>query len=174
MKLVVGLGNPGKQYVNTRHNIGYTIVNALAETERLQWSVSKKHNAEIAKKNSLLIAKPMTFMNDSGKSVHSIMAYYDLGPEDVLVCHDDADLPFGEMQLAHSKGAAGHNGIKSIIQMIGTKSFARIRFGIRNPQEMVHVKAEDFVLKNFTKAEKDRIPDLLSAALEKIVGWQQT
>lgn len=174
MKLIIGLGNPGDRYLQTRHNIGFQIVQALADTETLQWSQSKKHSAEIAKKKGLIIVKPLTFMNDSGRSVHSIMSYYDIDPDNVLVCHDDTDLVFGDVQLAHAKGSAGHNGVRSIIDTIGTKSFSRIRFGVRNPEEMTRIKAEDFVLKNFTEKEKDLIPHLISDALEKIIHWRYT
>lgn len=137
MKLIVGLGNPGTQYERTRHNVGFMIVDALAIAYRLSPISTAKHKADVFKGEiegkRTLLAKPLTYMNDSGVAVQALLNFYKLTPNDLVVIHDDKDIPLGETRVQKGRGAAGHNGIKSIIEHLGTKDFTRIRVGIGFP-----------------------------------------
>jgi peptidyl-tRNA hydrolase, PTH1 family len=162
MKLIIGLGNPGRQYQKTRHNVGFVIADALHEELKLygisDWSLSKKFNAKIATVNirdqKIILAKPMTFMNKSGESVQLIMQYYKIKPEDLIIIHDDKDLPLEQVKLQKNRSDAGHNGIKSIIENIGTKNFARFRVGIASDNEKKMRHTSKFVLGKFGLMEK--------------------
>lgn len=157
MKLIVGLGNPGKQYEHTRHNVGFLIVDDLAAHNGFALTNSKKLYAitgkgEIENKR-LVLAKPTTFMNDSGAAVQALLAFYKLTPADLIVIHDDKDIPLGETRVQQNRGAAGHNGVLSIIEHTGTKDFMRIRVGVSPAGQTIHDTA-DFVLGKLTKAEQ--------------------
>lgn len=154
MKLIVGLGNPGKRYQKTRHNIGFVAVNALQKHWQAEpWSLNSKFNAEISsvmvdgKKIHLL--KPMTFMNESGQAVQLFAEYYKISPKDILILHDDKDIPLGEIKIQNDRGHAGHNGIRSIIDHIGTKDFSRVRIGVANAKKQEKTDTSDFVLGKF-------------------------
>ena len=159
MKLIVGLGNPGKKYEKTRHNAGFILVDMLREAyEFSPWSLSKKFNAEVSEgtiaKEKILLVKPMTFMNNSGQSVGLISKYYSLSPSDILVIHDEKDIPLGTTKIQADRGHAGHNGIKSIIDHLGTKDFTRIRVGIA-PENISRMKdTADYVLGKFGLFER--------------------
>ena len=149
MKLIVGLGNPGKRYERTRHNVGFMILDELHkilknECEINDWELSKKFNAETAgysnNGDKIILLKPMTFMNESGQSVGLVAKYYKMISHDIIVVHDDKDLPLGEIKIQSDRGAAGHNGIKSIIQTMGTKSFVRVRVGVASKNEKKYGK----------------------------------
>ena len=138
MKLIVGLGNPGKKYEKTRHNIGFLVLDRLVQQHRecdfSNWEQSKKFNAEICggtyKGEKVILVKPLTFMNNSGQAVGMIAQYYKIRPNDLIVAHDEKDIPLGEIRVQKDRGPAGHNGVKSIIEHCGTKNFTRIRIGI--------------------------------------------
>lgn len=149
--LIVGLGNPGTKYAKTPHNAGFiaidTIVKNLAPTAT--FSENKKLHAMISGVNyndqKIILAKPTTFMNESGIAVRALLDYYKLPLEDLIILHDEADLPLGTFRESTDRGAAGHNGIKSIIQHLGTKNFKRIRIGI-NCERPEHMPLDAFVL----------------------------
>jgi PTH1 family peptidyl-tRNA hydrolase len=157
--LVVGLGNPGAQYENTRHNIGFEIIDALAARWRAS-AYQNKFHAEIMQltevpgvaSGKVILMKPLTYMNRSGLAVGEAMSFFKLDPaNDVLVISDDLDLPPGQLRLRLSGGAGGHNGLKSIIQALGTESFPRLRIGIgRAP----NLPADVYVLAKIPKAER--------------------
>ena len=135
MKLIVGLGNPGREYRETRHNVGFRVVDEIARRHSLTWSTAPSQVPEtvIVKKfgpEPLLLAKPMTFMNLSGEAVAALARYYDLAPEDVLIVYDEAALPFGRLRARARGSAAGHNGVKSIVERFGTQEFPRLRLGV--------------------------------------------
>lgn len=165
MKLVVGLGNPGKKYENTRHNVGFDAVselqnklNVTGEREKFQGNLSETTvNGE-----KVLILKPTTFMNLSGNSVIEVVNFYKIDPtKDLVVIYDDMDLPLGKLRIKEKGSAGGHNGIKSIISHIGDK-FLRIKCGIgKNSSNTI-----DFVLSKFDKAEQNEVEDMLSRASE--------
>ncbi len=183
MKLVVGLGNPGKEYEHTRHNVGFMIIDYLATSYKLQATSSTKLNAdifkgEIAQKRSIL-AKPQTYMNNSGQAVQAILAFYKLTPSDLIVIHDDKDIPLGETRVQRDRGAAGHNGIKSIIEHIGTKDFVRIRVGIA-PSPLrggtgggVVVDTAAFVLDNFSSDEQKILKDVFAHVVQEVENFVQ-
>lgn len=172
MWLVVGLGNPGSEYALTRHNIGFMAVDALAGAEHF----TSKFHGEIASRSiegeKILLLKPMTFMNLSGKSVQAAMAFYKIPPDHVIVLHDELDLPLGKIRIKCGGGANGHNGIKHIDQMIG-QEYWRIRLGIGHPgmKEQVH----SHVLSRFT-AEERAIADRMNAAVAQHFSlfWQKS
>src|SRR5713226_2846855 len=148
MKLVIGLGNPGKEYERTRHNIGYRVVDKLAAQQGWKWN-ERRGRAVLASGNlgleKVTLAKPITYMNLSGEAVGELMRWYKLQPEDVLVVYDELDLPVGKVRLLPSGRAAGHNGMKSIIRHLHTDTFPRLRVGVGHPTNS-HIEGKDHVL----------------------------
>jgi len=134
LKLIVGLGNPGRDYEHTRHNVGFQVVEELAERHRVTLKNYAKWKARAVKVpdvgDGVLLAEPTTFMNLSGWAVRELMSFHKLGPADLLVVYDDADLPLGRLRLRASGSAGGHNGLKSIIQELGTTELPRLRVGV--------------------------------------------
>lgn len=156
MFLIVGLGNPGNEYRSTRHNVGWMVLDTLLRTYDGVWKENNKCNATISTigqgDRKIIFAKPHTFMNDSGQAVRALVDFYKIAPSKVLVIHDDKDLPLGTTRLHTNRGAAGHNGVKSIIEHLGTKDFTRLRIGITPPD--THIPdTSDFVLGHFTTDE---------------------
>lgn len=162
MHLIVGLGNPGKQYDNTRHNVGFLTLDLLAGG--LDWE--NKYDAQFLKSNSVILAKPQLFMNLSGQSVAQVLKYYPSAQ--LVVIHDELDLPVGSMKITKGSGAAGHNGVQSIIDEIGTKDFIRIRVGINNPETKKDLPGEAFVLQKFTAEEDQLIKEILVKTIEAV------
>lgn len=155
MKLLVGLGNPGKEYERTRHNVGFRVLDALG----VDFSFEKKFNAEVARDDDVLYCKPMTFMNNSGQAVRAIVDYFNIDPGDVVVVYDDKDLPFGTVRLRSVGSAGGHNGMRSIIGNLGTNSFARVRIGVA-PEHPIADTAK-YVLGRFSADEEEHLADVL-------------
>lgn len=178
MRLIVGLGNPGKKYAKTRHNIGFMVLDALHEAlaayEITPWELSKKFNGLIAGATvhgeKIILLKPMTFMNASGESVQLVGHYYKLAPADMLVIHDDKDIVLGQIKEQRNRGAAGHNGVLSIMEHVGTQDFTRLRVGIAsdNPKKMADIPK--FVLKNFGLFERTLVDAVIDATVKKIVS----
>lgn len=172
MKIIVGLGNPGDKYKNTRHNIGFMVMDALAEELGLSWLFNKKFNAEVAKSNNLLLIKPQTFMNLSGESVKKALSFYKILTStelnnSLIVIHDDIDIDFGKHKIATDSRAAGHNGIQSIIDQLGTQKFTRYRLGVRNEQRSL-IPADKFVLQKFSKDELEQLPKQISKIIREL------
>ncbi|MBT7007716.1 aminoacyl-tRNA hydrolase [Candidatus Falkowbacteria bacterium] len=171
MKLIIGLGNPGKRYQNTRHNIGWMILDLLAEKNK--WHTSKNNNAdythvEINGQDTELV-KPLTFMNKSGSSVGKIVKKHNLNPaEDLIVVHDDLDIKFGEYKVQKDRSAAGHNGVKSIIEHLGTQDFTRIRIGVGKENKDRQGDAATFVLKRFSLFERIKLKEIKEKIAEEI------
>jgi peptidyl-tRNA hydrolase, PTH1 family len=175
MHIIVGLGNPGEQYKNSRHNAGFMAVDFLAEKNGLAWKMDKKFNALIIKDGDTIYLKPQTFMNESGISVQAILSYYKLLPktlgimtkkesdlsEILTVIHDDLDVDFGKMKESVASRSAGHRGVESIINHLKTKNFKRIRIGIRSPLQRM-IPTEKFVLQNFGTEEMGIIDNLIA------------
>jgi PTH1 family peptidyl-tRNA hydrolase len=150
MKLVVGLGNPGRKYEKTKHNVGFMSLDHYAKSNKLKFKKESKFNGESLKIGDLVLLKPHTFMNNSGLSISSTMKYYDIDIQDVCIIYDDLDLPLGKTRLREKGSAGGHNGIKSIIAHLGTEAFRRVRIGIdKNPL----YETKDYVLSSFSKKE---------------------
>ncbi|MBI2415064.1 MAG: aminoacyl-tRNA hydrolase [Candidatus Kerfeldbacteria bacterium] len=166
MKLVVGLGNPGKQYARTRHNVGWRVLDAMVTAD---WKTVKNCQALIVKQADVLYAKPVTFMNESGIAVAALLHYYHLTTADLCIVYDDKDLPFGTIRFRNKGSAGGHNGMKSIIQHIGTENFARLRIGIAPDQSgMIIHDTADYVLSKFTTQEEQALPKIIEQACKKI------
>lgn len=172
MRIIIGLGNPGKKYESTRHNAGFAAVDALAKNLGLAWENNKKFKAEIAKNENAILAKPLTFMNESGISAAAILSYFKLMPENsdlseiLTVIHDDLDIELGKYKISTDSRSAGHKGVESIINALKTKNFKRARIGIK-PESHVKIPADKFVLQKFSGQEKNIIkkitPDMLLA-----------
>ena len=156
MKLIVWLGNPGLKYDKTRHNIGFVMVDARAEQEWFLWKQESKYKAEVAiwEKNGekLLLCKPQTYMNLSGEAVAPLARFYKIEAKDILVVHDEIDFVTGRLALKLGGSAAGHNGLKSIIQKFGSADFYRLRIGVDRPA--VSSQVADWVLSSFKPEER--------------------
>lgn len=160
MKLIIGLGNPGKKYKNTRHNFGFTAVDFLREKfDAPNFKLNKKCNAEVSKTDEIIFAKPQTFMNNSGEAAAKLLSFFKLSPDGLVVIHDDLDLDFKKIKTGAGRGSAGHNGAQSIISRLGTNNFNRIRLGVGRPPE--HIPPEDYVLQDFSPEESKQLPDIL-------------
>ncbi len=174
--LIVGLGNPGREYTFTRHNIGFRILENWLTNLDLdnpdypnKLDFNKKHQANIAKmkfeNKNIILAEPQTFMNRSGYSVKSLADYYTIPPENILIIHDDLSFPLGKFKLSTQAGPAGHNGVKSIINHLGTKNFHRLRIGIASLKDncpVNHQSGHNFVLGKFDENEEEIITDILT------------
>lgn len=159
MRLIVGLGNPGKKYARTRHNIGFLCLEAYAAKHNLTFKFDKKFNGEWVKTQEAILLKPQTFMNLSGQSVGDLADYFNIDTDSIMVIYDDLDLPTAKLRLRMKGSAGGHNGMKSIISRIGTQNFNRVRFGISKPERM---QTKDYVLSQFSKAEGDDVIDAIN------------
>lgn len=153
MKLIVGLGNPGLKYKNTRHNVGFMVLNAYAEENKLKFKEKREFKGEVYIDKNFILLKPTTFMNLSGDSIRLVQNFYKIDPEDILVICDDFNLPFLKLRLRKKGSAGGHNGLKSIIENINSEEFSRLRIGIGLPDENYDII--DYVLSKFTKEHLD-------------------
>jgi PTH1 family peptidyl-tRNA hydrolase len=181
MKLLVGLGNPGEKYENTRHNLGFMALEQfLKDFEPLKdttWKKSTKLKSDIAQiewnrkdghVEKVLLAKPATYMNNSGMAVRLLMDFYKLSPEDLWVLHDDVDFPAGSMKIRFGGASAGHRGITSIIETLGTDKFWRFRMGIGRPKEAGHFGVVHHVLDEFTHEDHKQIREMLKHTSQAI------
>jgi PTH1 family peptidyl-tRNA hydrolase len=169
VKMIVGLGNPGPEYLMTRHNAGFWFVDALANKLSLSFSQDKKSRSELCRYQSgstdCWICKPQTYMNDSGAAVQALCSYYKIPMQQVLVVHDEIDLPPGTTRLKEGGGHGGHNGLRDIIQRTGDKDFLRLRIGVGHPGSKDQVVP--YVLSRASADEEDKILDSFSLVLEK-------
>jgi PTH1 family peptidyl-tRNA hydrolase len=157
VKLIVGLGNPGKEYDGTRHNFGFFVLDQLAARHEGTFSPSKKFNAEICELfingEKIILAKPQTFMNKSGDSVRKLVSFYNISNDRVWVIYDDIDLDIGSVRIRKNGSSGGHKGVQSIIDCIGSEEFVRFRLGIKS-DECDFLSTEEVVLKHFCKVEE--------------------
>jgi len=159
MKLIVGLGNPGKEYAVNRHNIGFICLDFLANKYRIELNKRQcraKTGSGIIAENDVILAKPKTFMNASGQSIVLLLQKYSLNPADLIVIHDDLDLPLGKIRIRQGSSSAGHKGVQSIITALNSRDFIRIRIGIGRPEaNSIYKQSEiiDYVLGDFTPDE---------------------
>jgi PTH1 family peptidyl-tRNA hydrolase len=170
--LIVGLGNPGRQYESTRHNIGFRIADRLAQTLDLKFT-RQQNNAFIASglrgESKLILAKPQTFMNLSGSSVSGLVRFYKVPPANLLVCCDDIDLPFGSIRLRASGGSAGQRGMQSVLDSLGTHEVPRLRFGVGRPPG--RMDPADYVLGGFDAREEDAVPEIVDKAVQAVLTF---
>jgi peptidyl-tRNA hydrolase, PTH1 family len=170
VKLVVGLGNPGEQYARSRHNTGFMVVDYLVKGKILSPSIDKKSDSIIYKMGEeAVFQKPQTFMNLSGRSVAALANFYKIETTNILVVHDEVDLPFGEIKHQFDRGPAGHNGVISVIQSLGSQEFHRLRVGIGRPENS-SFEVHDWVLQDF-KEDEDDVEKLLQRATEVVANW---
>jgi peptidyl-tRNA hydrolase, PTH1 family len=176
MKLLIGLGNPGVDYINTRHNAGFLALDALARAQDGVWEVDDKRQAEIAKidmnDETVILAKPTTFMNASGEAVQALMSFYKITPSELLVVHDEMDLAAGRLQFKQDGGDAGHNGIASVRERLATDAFARLRIGVGRPAD-TRMASADYVLEKLSP-KNDILPlDTVAAMRDWIEGGME-
>jgi PTH1 family peptidyl-tRNA hydrolase len=172
MILIVGLGNPGKKYSHTRHNIGFQILGDFREKNNFSaFRISKKFQAEISENKiankKIVLAKPQTFMNESGKAVKALVNFYKTAPENLWIIHDDIDIPLGKIRISKGRTSAGHKGVQSTINELKTKNFTRIRIGI-SPKNGKPKNTERFVLQKFTKEEESALKGAVGKTTEAI------
>jgi peptidyl-tRNA hydrolase, PTH1 family len=169
MKLIVGLGNPGREYRDTRHNVGFMVVDEIARRHGLDWAMAPAQvpDAFVVKKfgaDPVLLAKPLTFMNRSGDAVAALSRYYDIAPADMLVVVDEVDLPFGRLR-ARVRGSGGtHNGLRSIVQRLGSPEFPRLRLGVGRGDARRDLA--DHVLSKFERDERDALEEFIARAAD--------
>jgi len=173
MYLIVGLGNPGPKYAFTRHNIGFLAVDLFSQgVSNPPWS--EEHKAHVCKfkldDQQIILAKPLTFMNKSGESVQSLLHYYKIPMENMLVIHDEIDLPFGKLRLQKNRGPGGHNGLKSINEMLSTQDYTRLKLGVGRPPHP-EMDVADYVLGKFNPEEQTTLPEFLNTAGDAIESF---
>lgn len=172
VKLIVGLGNPGRRYDKTRHNVGFHVIDALSE--KLGVTLNKeKFNSMYCLENiggqRVILLKPLTYMNLSGEAIQAMMRYYNIERSNILVIYDDLDLPVGKIRLRQNGSAGGHNGIKSTIHHVGSQQFNRIRIGIDRPPSGMNVA--DYVLSSFSKEESQEMVDVIDRCVDACEQW---
>ena len=181
MKVIIGLGNPGEKYQNTRHNLGFLALDTLLEkfepVDKTFWETKTNLKADIKqirhKDETLLLVKPTTFMNNSGFAVSKVLNFYKIEPENLTVVHDDLDLPFGKIRVRFGGGAGGHHGVESIIDQLKDDKFLRIRLGIGNPKKIQNSKfkiqnydASEYVLAPLSSADKGKVKTMLKETVK--------
>lgn len=175
--LIVGLGNPGSKYEGTRHNMGFMVADVLSE----RWSISFSNHKGLSKLGKgvmnldgksakFFLAKPLTFMNDSGAAVSSISSYYQIETDHIVIIHDDMDLDFGRIKVKSGGSAGGHNGIRSIDRSLGTPQYARVRMGVGHAQRGAHAhdNTVNWVLGGFAGAQKSELPNFLADGADAV------
>jgi PTH1 family peptidyl-tRNA hydrolase len=166
--LVVGLGNPGPNYAKTRHNLGFVVADILADRIGSGFKVHKRSGAEVTTGRiggrSVVLAKPRTYMNESGRQVGPLAKFYSVAPADVIIVHDELDIDFGRIRLKFGGGVAGHNGLRSVSSALGTNDFQRVRIGVGRPPGRKSGAA--YVLENFTAAERTEVPTICEQAAD--------
>jgi peptidyl-tRNA hydrolase, PTH1 family len=172
-KLIVGLGNPGAKYDRTRHNIGFTAIDTLAQFWRISLSENSKFKGIFGEGagvngDKIRLLKPMTYMNRSGESIQAVISWYKLSPESVLVIYDDMDLPIGKLRMRLSGSAGGHNGMKSAIAHLHTQNFPRLRIGIGKPTNDLDTDSVSHVLGKFSPAETKIMSEVLNLVLNSV------
>jgi PTH1 family peptidyl-tRNA hydrolase len=187
IRLIVGLGNPGEKYERTRHNAGYWWVDAIAERKRAAWKKETKFSGLTTRVEEggreFILLKPATYMNESGRSVSALMRFFKVEPAELLVVHDELDLPPGAVKLKRGGGTGGHNGLEDIVESLGTKDFWRLRVGIGHPGDKDLVA--DYVLNRARRAEQDAIdppfersfdllPRLAEGRMQDAMTWLHT
>jgi PTH1 family peptidyl-tRNA hydrolase len=183
--LVIGLGNPGPEYAGNRHNVGAMVLDVLAGQTRLTFGRHRTRSAVAEGRlppvgtrpgPRLVLAKPSSYMNESGGQVSGLLRFFRVPPERLLVVHDELDIPYGELRLKRDGGEGGHNGLRSISRSIGTKDYCRLRFGIGRPPG--RMDAADYVLRDFSAAERKELGLFLAQAADAVTdvataGWDR-
>lgn len=176
MKIFVGLGNPGKEYEKTRHNVGFLILEKLNKGLKLEeFRYSKKFNSEVSNNKNFILLMPQTFMNKSGEAVSRVVKFYKADLNELVVIHDDVDLPLGKIKIGFAEGTAGHNGVASIVNLLGSKNFWRVRVGV-GTEIKSKIETDKFVLAKFTQKEQaiiNKIMDEISSEIKNILEKEE-
>jgi len=174
LALIVGLGNPGREYTTTRHNVGWLALDELARLSGHMTGFKKKFRGEFCKTalagRECVLLRPETFMNESGLSVRPALGFFHVAPTDLIVLHDELDLPFGDVRVKRGGGHAGHNGLRSLVQHLGTPDFVRVRMGIGRPPPGFTGDVADYVLSGFGAIERMKVPAMIDQAAKAVVG----
>lgn len=174
-KLIVGLGNPGKKYTYTRHNLGFLIVEAYAKKYYLDFRTERDRQGEVAKgvilEKNVTLLMPMTYMNESGRSVRMTVDYYKIPTDQVMIISDDVAIPFGSFRMREKGSAGGHYGLKSIEAHLGTQDYPRLRAGVG---DRLHGDLSSHVLSKFTEAEIKDLPKIIDEGIDLLDRWVQT
>jgi peptidyl-tRNA hydrolase, PTH1 family len=167
MKLIVGLGNIGKEYLDTRHNAGFSFVEKMSGNE---FRFDSKFEADVCKNGNMIFVKPTTFMNESGRSVRKICDFYKIGVEDLVLIHDDLDIELGEYKIQMGVGPKVHNGVSSVEESMGSKNFLRVRLGVDGRGgNRFDASGADYVLSRFSKIEQEVFDDEVEEAVDELM-----
>ncbi|MFA5932544.1 MAG: aminoacyl-tRNA hydrolase [Microgenomates group bacterium] len=174
MKIIIGLGNPGEKYENTRHNLGFRVVDEYVSGIKYQvsWEENKKLKSYIAKTDQFIFVKPQTFMNNSGMGVKLVADYFKVPLSDIILIHDELDLPLGKIKIRIGGGGSGHHGVESVIKDLGSPDFIRVRLGIGNIHSIggeragKHFDANRFVVEDFIPSEKSKVKTMIKEAVK--------
>lgn len=169
MKVIIGLGNPEDQHQKTRHNVGFRVVDVLAGQLDVSLTNSPKLFSLIGKNDDWLLAKPQTYMNNSGQAVQAILHFYKLSPQDLIVIHDDLDIPFGFFKIQKGTGPKAHNGLLSIYEALGSKDFIHVRIGVESREQERSMPGKNYVLSPFTDEEEDRLQTVISQVIQELL-----
>lgn len=172
IKLIIGLGNPGDEYENTRHNAGFLFADYFIKKNKFDKpAIEEKLLSEISdgkiEKTKIIVAKPQTFMNKSGNAAAMLAKFYKVKPENIIIAHDDSDMPFGYTKNSFNRSSAGHRGVQSIFKALKTEKIWRSRIGIQ-PSAKKHIPAGDLVLRKFTPREQKELPKIFKELMEKM------
>ena len=170
MKAVFGLGNPGRAYALTRHNVGFEIIDLYRKVHRIRKRGRIESSALLYRWDDLLLVKPMTFMNESGRAVRSVLARHNISPADAMVIYDDLDLPIGRMRVLGAGGPGSHNGMRSVLGALGTEEIPRLRVGIEREERAQ--SGRDYVLNRFSPDEWKVVVPVLERAVEAIEAFR--
>lgn len=175
MKLIIGLGNPEERYTGTRHNLGFEVLDELTRKLNLiDWAKEEKFKSGIIKTPELILVKPHTFMNKSGLAVSAVANFYKISAENIIIIQDELDLPLGKIKVRLGGAAAGHHGVESVIESLGTDKFIRVRLGIGNlktqsgEHKVASISAEKFVLEPFLHSEKAQVKHMIKQSLKAL------
>lgn len=171
MKAIIGLGNPEEQHVATRHNVGFRVIDALAAQLKIPLSQSAKLFSAVGKSENVVLVKPQTYMNDSGKAVQAVAHFYKLQPEAILVVHDDLDIPLGMTKFQFGTGPKVHNGLLSIYETLGTKEFWHLRIGVDGRSGDKTLPGKTYILQPFSADEETSIQHVIEEAVQKLLPY---
>ena len=172
MKIIAGLGNPGKKYDGTKHNTGFMALNYFLQKNSLTLEREKfegKYTKQKIAGNDVILLEPQTFMNDSGRSVAQFARFFKVNPQDILIIHDDMDMPLSKIRIRANGKSGGHNGIKSIIRDLGTSDFNRLKIGIRHPDNVTEASVVSWVLSQFN-TEQQKLMDTAYATANEVIS----
>ncbi|RHZ37406.1 aminoacyl-tRNA hydrolase [endosymbiont GvMRE of Glomus versiforme] len=171
LKLLIGFGNPGREYQKTRHNLGFQVIDYLAKQLNLSWQKEKfkgLYTTGVYHQQKIILLKPLTYMNNSGECVRDFVNYWKIPLENILVIYDDLSLPLGSFRYRQQGSSGGHNGVKNIIECLGTQKFPRLKVGIGSNEKILW---KDWVLQKFSEAEIKEIKKILLELTDWLLGW---